>query len=325
MQVVPALQSAAVALFGQAWSMQMQAFDAALRFGDTAMRFSTAVYALKQRDFELEQGLLESQIRIFEALLKAELAKAEITKAELEVEKLKSDLNGDLITRYTAQLQGQETKAKVFAAQIDALRLTIEARKLPLDVFDSEIKAFSALATAKRDEYAILEAQISGDEAKTRGQLAKADVYKTQADVFGTRVSAQAKKIEGQSQRNQQILEEFRTRVQAEVQYSQIDGEIARNALDAYKAQAQVFLSETEANLSEAKFDLQKKVEDARLEMESTRLAFERQFRALELEMTRVKAMADITMGGADVHARIGQSAISTMNTMANLSASTTS
>lgn len=325
MQVVPALQSAAVALFGQAWSMQMQAFDAALRFGDTAMKFATAVYALKQRDFELEQGLLESQIRIFEALLKAELAKAEITKAELEVEKLKSDLNGDLITRYTAQLQGQETKAKVFAAQIDALRLTIEARKLPLDVFDSEIKAFSALATAKRDEYAILEAQISGDEAKTRGQLAKVDVYKTQADVFGTRVSAQAKKIEGQSQRNQQILEEFRTRVQAEVQYSQIDGEIARNALDAYKAQAQVFLSETEANLSEAKFDFQKKVEDARLEMESTRLAFERQFRALELEMTRVKATADITMGGADVHARIGQSAISTMNTMANLSASTTS
>lgn len=325
MQVVPALQSAAVALFGQAWSMQMQAFDAALQFGDTAMKFATAVYALKQRDFELEQGLLESQIRIFEALLKAELAKAEITKAELEVEKLKSDLNGDLIARYTAQLQGQETKAKVYAAQIDALRLTIEARKLPLDVFDSEIKAFSALATAKRDEYAILEAQISGDEAKTRGQLAKVDVYKTQADVFGTRVSAQAKKIEGQSQRNQQILEEFRTRVQAEVQYSQIDGEIARNALDAYKAQAQVFLSETEANLSEAKFDFQKKVEDARLKMESTRLAFERQFRAIEIEMNRVKATADITMAGADLHARIGQSAISTMNTMANLSASTTS
>lgn len=325
MQVVPALQSAAVALFGQAWSMQMQAFDAALRFGDTAMKFATAVYALKQRDFELEQGLLESQIRIFEALLKAELAKAEITKAELEVEKLKSDLNGDLIARYTAQLQGQETKAKVFAAQIDALRLTIEARKLPLDVFDSEIKAFSALATAKKDEYALLEAQISGDEAKTRGQLAKVDVYKTQADVFGTRVSAQAKKIEGQSQRNQQILEEFRTRVQAEVQYSQIDGEIARNALDAYKAQAQVFLAETEANLSEAKFDFQKKVEDARLKMESTRLAFERQFKAIEIEMNRVQATAQITMAGADLHGRIGMSAISTINTMANLSASTTS
>ena len=155
--------------------------------------------------------------------------------------------------------------------------------------------------------------------------MAKVDVYKTQADVFGTRVSAQAKKIEGQSQRNQQILEEFRTRVQAEVQYSQIDGEIARNALDAYKAQTQVFLAETEANLSAAKFDFQKKVEDARLKMESTRLAFDRQFKAIEIEMNRVQATAQITMAGADLHGRIGMSAISTMNTMANLSASTTS
>jgi hypothetical protein len=122
-------------------------------------------------------------------------------------------------------------------------------------------------------------------------------------------------------QRNQQILEEFRTRVQAEVQYSQIDAAISANALDAYKAQASIFLAETEANLNEAKFAFQKAVEDTRLEMESTRLAFERQFRALEMEMARVKATADITMGGADVHARIGMAAVSVMNTMTNLSA----
>ena len=185
--------------------------------------------------------------------------------------------------------------------------------------------AFGKLADAKRAEYAMVEAQISGDKAKTEGELAKLRVYETKANVFGTVVGAKSKRIDGQIQRNQQILEEFRTRVQAEVQYSQIDGEIARNALDAYKAQAQVFLSETEANLSEAKFDFQKKVEDARLKMESTRLAFERQFKAIEIEMNRVQATAQITMAGADLHGRIGMSAISTMNTMANLSASTTS
>ena len=321
MQVVPPMQNAAVALFGQAWSMQMQAFDGALKFADTAMKFATAVYQLKQRDYELAQGLVERQIAIFEALLKAELAKADITKVELEVEKLKSDLNHTLIAQYTAQLSGEETKAKVYASQIEALRQTLAARKLPLEVFLAEVQAFSALSDAKKAEYALVEAQISGDKAKTEGQLAKLQVYKTQADVFATEVTAQGKKIEGQTQRNQQILEEFRTRVQAEVQYSQIDAAISTNALDAYKAQASIFLAETEANLNEAKFAFQKAVEDTRLEMESTRLAFERQFRALEMEMARVKATADITMGGADVHARIGMAAVSVMNTMTNLSA----
>jgi len=321
MQVVPSMQNAAVALFGQAWSMQMQAFDGALKFADTAMKFATAVYQLKQRDYELAQGLVERQIAIFEALLKAELAKADITKVELEVEKLKADLNHTLIAQYTAQLGGEETKARVYASQIEALRQTLAARKLPLEVFLAEVQAFSALSDAKKAEYALVEAQISGDKAKTEGQLAKLQVYKTQADVFATEVTAQSKKIEGQTQRNQQILEEFRTRVQAEVQYSHIDATISANALDAYKAQASIFLAETEANLNEAKFAFQKAVEDARLEMESTRLAFERQFRALEMEMARVKATADITMGGADVHARIGQAAISVMNTMTDLSA----
>jgi hypothetical protein len=321
MQVVPPMQNAAVALFGQAWSMQMQAFDGALKFADTAMKFATAVYQLKQRDYELAQGLVERQIAIFEALLKAELAKADITKVELEVEKLKSDLNHTLIAQYTARLGGEETKAKVYASQIEALRQTLAARKLPLEVFLAEVQAFSALSDAKKAEYALVEAQISGDKAKTEGQLAKLQVYKTQADVFATEVAAQSKKIEGQTQRNQQILEEFRTRVQAEVQYSQIDAAISANALDAYKAQASIFLAETEANLNEAKFAFQKAVEDTRLELESTRLAFERQFRALEMEMARVKATADITMGGADVHARIGQAAVSVMNTMASLSA----
>lgn len=321
MQVVPPMQNAAVALFGQAWSMQMQAFDGALRFADTAMKFATAVYQLKQRDYELAQGLVERQIAIFEALLKAELAKADITKVELEVERLKADLNHTLIAQYTAQLGGEETKARVYASQIDTLRQTLAARKLPLEVFLAEVQAFSALSDAKKAEYALVEAQISGDKAKTEGQLAKLQVYKTQADVFATEVTAQGKRIEGQIQRNQQILEEFRTRVQAEVQYSQIDAAISANALDAYKAQASIFLAETEANLNEAKFAFQKAVEDARLEMESTRLTFERQFRALEMEMARVKATADITMGGADVHARIGMAAVSVMNTMTNLSA----
>ena len=321
MQVVPPMQNAAVALFGQAWSMQMQAFDGAIQFADTAMKFATAVYQLKQRDFELAQSMVERQIAIFEALLKAELAKADITKVELEVEKLKSELNHDLIAQYTAQLSGEETKARVYASQIDALRQTIAARKIPLDVFLAEVQGFSALSEAKKAEYALVEAQISGDKAKTEGQLAKLQVYKTQADVFATEVAAQGKKIEGQAQRNQQILEEFRTRVQAEVQYSQIDAAISANALDAYKAQASIFLAETEVDLSRAKFEFQKAVEDARLEMESTRLSFERQFRALEMEMTRVKATADITMGGADVHARIGMAAVSVMNTMASLSA----
>ena len=322
MQVVPPLQASAIALFGQAWGMQMQAFDGALRFADTAIKFAHAVYALKQRDFEIEQGLLESQIRIFEALLKAELAKADITQKKLEIERLKESINKDQIELYTAQLQGQETKARLYASQIDALRQTIAARKLPLEVFSAEVDAFGKLADAKRAEYAMVEAQISGDKAKTEGELAKLRVYETKANVFGAVVGAKSKRIDGQIQRNQQILEEFKTRMRAEVDLTQIDATIAAHSLDAYKAMSAVYIAETQAELEQAKFDFTKKLEDAKLKLEQTSMAFDRQFKALEIEMTRVKATADISLAGAEVQARTGQAAISVMNTMTQLSAS---
>lgn len=43
---------------------------------------------------------------------------------------------------------------------------------------------------------------------------------------------------------------------------------------------------------------------------------------ALGIEMTLVKAVSDVTLAGAEVQARTGQAAISVMNTMTQLSAS---
>ena len=42
--------------------MQMDGFRGALEFADVSTKFALAVYGLKQRDFELMQGLVERQI-----------------------------------------------------------------------------------------------------------------------------------------------------------------------------------------------------------------------------------------------------------------------
>ncbi|MER2583735.1 MAG: hypothetical protein ABTR20_13545 [Candidatus Competibacter sp.] len=316
------IHGAAITLFGSAFGMQMQAFQGALQYADAAIKFATTVYELKQRDFELLQRLTDTQVRIFEALLKAELAKTDVTKAKIDIERLKSELNHDLITQYTAQLQGEETKARVYASQIDALRETIAARKLPLEVFLANVQGFSALSDAKKAEYALLEARISGDKAKVEGELAKLKVYQTKAEVFSTVTGAKAKKIDSQIQRNQQILDEFKTKMQAELQLVQIDEAIAKHSLNAFEAMAKIYIAESEERLNQAKFDFQKNLETMNLELEQTRFAYERQFKNLEVEMTRVKALAEIQLSGATVQSHVGAAAMSVMNTMVQLEAS---
>jgi phage FluMu gp28-like protein len=122
-------------------------------------------------------------------------------------------------------------------------------------------------------------------------------------------------------QRNQQILEEFKTRMQAEVDLTGLDVNIAEHALKAYTAMAEVFRVESEQKLNAAKFEFEKAFEDAKLELEQTRLHYDKEFKALELEMTRVKAVAEISLSGAKVNGDIGSAAMSVMNTMTQLSA----
>lgn len=315
------LHKDAVALFESAFGMAMKQFDGAMQYADTAMKFAVTVYQLKQRDYELAQALVDKQIAIFQALLDAELAKLKVTEARLTVEKLKIDVNREQVQLYTAQLEAQRTKVGIFQAQIDALRAEIEARKLPLDVFESEVRAFAALAGAKRDEYALVDAKIRADEGKLKGQLAKLEVYKTKADVFATVVGARAKKIDGQIQRNQQILKEFEIKQGAEVDLTKIDAMVAENALDAYKAMAEVYIAESRQRLEAARLDFEQTLENSKLEVREREFAFERQFKNLEVEMTRIKAIADMQLSAAETNGRIGASAASIMNTVAELSA----
>ena len=93
---------------------------------------------------------------------------------------------------------------------------------------------------------------LLGSEVGVDGELAKLQVYKTEADVFGTIVTAQAKRVDSQIQRNQQILEEFKAKMQQELQLTQIDESIAKYSLNAYEAMARVYIAETNQELEQA-------------------------------------------------------------------------
>lgn len=320
-QALP-LHQAAVALFSAAFDMSMKAYDAAIKYADTAMRFAVEVYRLKQQDYALELTLIDKQIAIFRALLDAELAKTKVIEARLQVERMKLEVNQQAVQLYTSQLEAQRTKVGIYQQQIAALEATITARKLPLDVFESKIRAFAAKATAKRDEYSIVDAQIRADEGALKGELAKLDVYTSKAQVFSTLIEARSKKIDGQIQRNRQVLEEFKVKQDAEVQLTQIDESVAKHSLDAYVAMANVYIAEAEQLRAAADLDFRQTLENNKFAMTEKELEYQRQFKNLEIELARVRATAELQLSAAEVQGRVGSAAMSVMNTMAGLSAS---
>lgn len=319
-QAVP-LHQAAIALFGAAFDMSMKQFDGAMQYADTAMKFVIEVYRTLQRDFEIDQMFVEKQIAIVHEEREGEFAKLRVTEAELKVEALKSDQNHNLLEQLRLEIEVGNQKINRYDKQLLALERTLEIRKLPLDAFKANVEGYLASWQSKKGEYDQLESLIRGDEAKTRGELAKLEVYKTDADVFGVLTSAKSKKIDGQIQRNQQILKEFEIKQDAELKLTQIDAATAEHALNAYRAMAEVFIAESKQRLEAARLDFEETLANSNLELKEREFEFNRQFKNLEIEITRIKAIAEMQLSAAEVQGRVGGAALSIMNTMAELSA----
>jgi PIN domain nuclease of toxin-antitoxin system len=318
-QALPLHQSA-VSLFSTAFDMSMKAFSGAMQYAEVATNFVIKVYEVLQRDFEIDQMYVDKQIAIIKEQRDGELYKLQVVEAELKVESLKSDQNKDRLMQYGQEIEAGNQKVARYTAQISALNSLLNARELPLKAFEANVRGYLATWQAKEGEYKDIEMRIRGDEAKTRGELAKQDVYKTAASVFETLVNARAKKIEGQIQRNQQIMKEFEIKQNAEVELTKIDALVSQNALDAYKAMAEIYIAESQQRLATAKLDFDEVIANSELEIKEREFEFKREISNLEIEMTRIKAIAEMQLSVAQVHGRNAASAMSVMNTMAELS-----
>lgn len=322
MELASKLYESGLSLFTQALGLSLEAFKAAIAYADAVSIYSKAVYELKQKDFEIYVSVMQAEITLFEALLKAELAKIEVTKAKIEVEKLKSDLNQQLLEQYTTELKAQEVQANVYATEVSALRAELEARKFPLDLYGEKVKAYVALVEAKKVEYGLLETEISADKAKVEGQLAKLKVYQTDADIFRTEVDADSAKVTAQAKRNESVLDEYKTLVQTEMNLVQTDEAVAKYALTAYSAMADVYLAESKLALETATQQFAERLEQARFDLEDLKFKFEAALKDVELEISRRKTIGDLQISSAQVHGQLAGSAMSALNSVVSLAVS---
>jgi predicted GNAT family acetyltransferase len=321
MNLAATLHGAGMDLFTKALGLNLEAFRAALAYADSAVEFSAKVYELRQRDYEIAVSLLEAEIKIFEARLRAELAKLEVTRNRIEVEKLKTDINQQLLNQYLGELKAQESQVQIYVAEIQGLRAELDARKFPLDIFQAQVESYVALTNAKRGEYEALRAQIDGDKAKIDGELAKVRVYESQANVYKTKVDGESAAITARAKRNDQLLDVYRTRVQSELALVQTDEAIAKHSLNAYEAMAKIYIAQSEMDLKDAELDFRQKLEDARMKLENLKFDFQSALDETSLEMNRRKALADTNLSAGNVQGGLANSALSALNSVVSLAA----
>lgn len=267
-----ALEGVTIGLFN---AEQQLAFQAAQYTRETTI----ALFNARIQVFNAELAAFQTDAQVFATLIQAEQAKVELYRAEIEAQQAIGQVNQQLVSIYSAQVQTVAVMADFYRAQIAGVQAKVDANRGIIENFRASVDAY----TARWQGYT---AQVQGYAASTEVQNVKAGVYRTLVDAYGSRVTAwnvqQTAKFETERLRiadNGQRIDSWKALL--EQNQARLETERARLVAVASSADAMVRLYAARTGLEQA-----------------ASAATDRTF---ELGMERAKAQVDVELKSAEI------------------------
>lgn len=284
----------------------------------------TAIAVLNARTawFNAEVAGFQVEAQLFEARLKAELAKLDLFRAQIEAEKLKGDLNQQSVEQYKAQWDAVRTMAQFYSERVNAVKVQMEAQKLPIEIFEAEVRAFETVWSAHAKEW-------DGYRASVEGEKAKGELYKVMTDAFASRADGvvrmgglQMDKERLRIAQHGQQLEQYSAQMRRIDQIIKLE-EVRLNALtskdrmrvDVFRAQADVEQAASAASDRQFQSALAAARANVDVQLEEARIRSQENAQLQGLILEALKAMAQImsqlaasTMSAVNYSASIGYS-----------------
>jgi hypothetical protein len=235
----------------------------------TAMSFAKAIadimaemQRLAYERIRLQIDIVNTEIRLYEARLKASLAVLDQYRLELEANRLIRDLDKSAIDIWTEQWNVELKQMELYIKELDSIYSRGNLYKLEFETFNQSLNAYNAKLGAKELEIKIYEAANRGDSEKLKGLMADLDIYSTKLKTIETRNNIQIATANNINASNRNLvdiygaeLRSFSTEVDAESKRfdSSVRGYASR--LETFKSINATKIQQLEAQLSSARME----------------------------------------------------------------------
>ena len=266
---------------------------------------------------EIEQKKAEAQLAVFEAELKVAMTRFELAKAQLEAEQGRLENDSNLIKLYQADLTRADLDVKLYAAQVAAARSEIEVNSLPQELFALQVRMFDALINAHESKVRAYLAEVATNEAVVDGELAKVKAFEAEAQAFNSLITAKAQLTGAQADRNKQVVAEFSALVKAELARIEQSSLKDQHGLSAYEVQLEDILADAKLALKKLSVDMEYDNKQADAEQQALDATNQRALALVNIELERLKAIAEVNARGASIMANMAEGAMSAANGVA--------
>lgn len=227
-------------------AMMERMLNAARYTADAAIAyFNAQIEAAK-----LQQANYESQARVFESLVRAEVEKLNIWRTQLEAQRLKGDIDRLKIEQYRVEVEAVRAAYDLYNTRLRGVELVQSVERLKIERYRGAIEAYTARIRANEVRFQQYEAQI-------RGEATRAQLFETQVRAFDarvrtveSRVQMQRLKLTSQIETNRSNLElytgrinAYRTKLEGQVGIRRLRVDNQTQKWRGYEARARAFES----------------------------------------------------------------------------------
>lgn len=266
---------------------------------------------------EMEQKKAEAKLAVFEAELKLAMTRFELAKAQLEAEQGRLDNDSNLIKLYQADLTQSGLDVQLYAAQVSAARGEVEVQGLPQEIFSLKVRLYDALINAHESKIRAYLADIAKDSAIVEGELSKVQAFEAEARAFTTLIGAKTQLVVSQADRNKQVVSEFEALVKAGLMEIEQSALKDKHSLAVYEVQLEDVLADAKVALKKLSVDMDYDNKKTDAEQRALDITERRGMALVDVELDRLKAIAEVNARGASIMASMAEGAMSAANGVA--------
>lgn len=281
----------------------------------TAIEIALSLYSAQVNKYNADVQAYRTEAEVFKTRFESEKIKLDLYRSELEGEKIKGELNTQKIQNYAAQISAVQATFDLYRTQLEGARFTIDenaqliekfkadiegyaveartasvktdiysatvnAEKLKIDSFGSEVQAYQAQIAAyssltqantqaKQQEISVesfkidkFKAEIDGVNAEIGGLSAQlqgaVSIFDTQVRRYAADVDGEARRVTAEVGVHSANIDAFKAEVNRDVSAAGVDVEASKANAQLYGSEVQGFASQVDAETRRYEGDVSK-------------------------------------------------------------------
>jgi len=310
-----AVESVLIQSFQQ---MAQRAFEAARYRVEAEISLYNANVGL----FNAEQNAYSIAASVYKTRLDGSLAELEVFKAQIEGERVKGQVNEQIVRAFQARTDALRSQVEVYKVTMDGVQAQSELNRNQIEAYKADISAYAEGLQAQKTEFESFEALVRAESAKSQIIDAEARAFAATVQAYESNANIKVRNLSAKIEAMQASTARFSARAQAERDRVAAQASAVQAKAQAYSADIGRYSAELNASTSRA--ELGSRIIDSRLR---NNLAFyevnireydQKQQRAI----TTAQLQSEAIKSAGQMAAQLAAGAMSAMHVSASMSGS---